>query len=420
MRHIWCHRLKNKLIVLMAFVLAFSLYSGNVTAEPSSSAAASSSAAPSSSADSSGSKSAQQRKKEAEESKAAEEEKKRETEKQKEETEKQKKETEEHLSQVNQRAIDLNVEAVSVQEKFENKRQEVSDTADELKAAQDQVKQQYESMKKRFKLIYEKGTTGYVEIILESKSIAEMINRTQYVSAALESDKALLENFKNKVETINNLKTKLEQDEADLRNLSIEAKNKLQQAKNSIEEAKATIRQQEETIRKQEESIENSAQRIKELEKEIIIADKEIGTTGGKQGAQTTQTQVTKGESVSVEASDRDMIAAMVWCEVGAEGMEEKKGVASVIVNRLKSSHYPDTVQAVLYQNRQFQPTWSKTSDGSTTKFLLALANGAPSDCYSAADWALAGNSNVGEAIGFKLASTGIEGIVIGKVVFFS
>ena len=119
-------------------------------------------------------------------------------------------------------------------------------------------------------------------------------------------------------------------------------------------------------------------------------------------------------------ASDRDMIAAMVWCEVGAEGMEEKKGVASVIVNRLKSSKYPNTVQAVLYQNRQFQPTWSKTSDGTTTKFLLALANGAPADCYTAADWALAGNSNVGDAIGFKLASTGIEGIVIGKVVFFS
>lgn len=402
MRQVRRHNFKFIITVLMACVITFSSYSGNVTAEPSSS------------------KSAEERKKEAEASKAAEEKKKQETEREKAETERQKQETQEHLSEVNQRAIDLNVEAVTVQEKFENKRQEVSDTADELKVAQDQVKKQYESMKKRFKLIYEKGTTGYVEIILESRSIAEMINRTQYVSAALESDKALLESFKEKVENINNLKTKLEQDEEDLKNLSIEAKNKLQQAKNSIEEAKETIKQQEETIRKQEESIKNSAQRIKELEKEIIIADKEIGTTGGKQGAQTTQTQVTKGDSVSVEASDRDMIAAMVWCEVGMEGMEEKKGVASVIVNRLKSPKYPNTVQAVLYQNRQFQPTWSKTSDGSTTKFLLALASGAPADCYSAADWALAGNSNVGDAIGFKLASTGIEGIVIGKVVFFS
>lgn len=402
MRQVRRHNLKFIITLLVAFAMTFSAYSGNVTAEPSSS------------------KSAEERKKEAEASKAAEEKKKQETEREKAETERQKQETQEHLSEVNQRAIDLNVEAATVQEKFENKRQEVSDTADELKAARDQVKKQYESMKKRFKLIYEKGTAGYVEIILESRSIAEMINRTQYVSAALESDKALLESFREKVESINNLKTKLEQDEEVLKNLSVEAKNKLQQAKNSIEEAKETIRQQEETIRQQEESIKNSAQRIKELEKEIIIADKEIGTTGGKQGAQTTQTQVTKGDSISVEASDRDMIAAMVWCEVGAEGMEEKKGVASVIVNRLKSPRYPNTVQAVLYQNRQFQPTWSKTSDGSTTKFLLALANGAPADCYSAADWALAGNSNVGDAIGFKLASTGIEGIVIGKVVFFS
>ncbi len=163
-----------------------------------------------------------------------------------------------------------------------------------------------------------------------------------------------------------------------------------------------------------------SAARIKELEKEILIADKEIGTTGGKKGEQTTQTEVTKTDSVSVGADDRDMIAAMIWCEVGAEGMEEKKGVASVIVNRLKSTRYPNTVQAVLYQNMQFAPTWETTSDGSTTKFLLALSNGAPDSCYKAADWALAGNSNVGDSIGFKLASTGIEGIVIGKVVFFN
>ena len=409
--------LKFIVIVLMVFALSFTSFTRYAAAEPSSS-----------------SKSAEQRKKEAEESKAAEEKRKKEmeeekekTEREKEETEKQKKETEAYLSEVNRRAIDLNTEAVDAQQKVENKRQEISDTSEELKTAQEQVKLQYENMKKRLKFIYEKGTTSYLEVILESKSISEMINRTQYVSKALESDKALLETFKGKVETINELKQKLEKDESDLKVLSADANNKLAQAKNSIEEAKQTIRNQDATIRDQEESIRDkedeiaiSAARIKALEKEILIADKEIGTTGGTKGEQTTETKVTKTDGVSVDASDRDMIAAMIWCEVGAEGMEEKKGVASVIVNRLKSTRYPNTVQAVLYQNMQFAPTWELTSDGTTTKFMLALANGAPSACYSAADWALAGNSNVGDAIGFKLASTGIEGIVIGKVVFFN
>ncbi|MBR5336686.1 MAG: cell wall hydrolase [Lachnospiraceae bacterium] len=409
--------LKFIVIALTVFALSFTCYTRYTAAEPSSS-----------------SKSAEQRKKEAEESKAAEEKRKKEmeeekarTEREKQETEQQKKETEAYLSEVNKRAIDLNTEAASAQQKYEDKRQEVSDTAQELKSAEEQVKLQYENMKKRFKFIYEKGTTGYIEVILESRSISEMINRTQYVSKVLESDKALLEAFKGKVLEINGLKQKLEQDESDLKVLSADANNKLAQARNSIEEAKQTIREQDATIRDQEESIRDkedeiavSAARIKALEKEILIADKEIGTTGGTKGEQTTEQKVTKTDSVSVGASDRDMIAAMIWCEVGAEGMEEKKGVASVIVNRLKSTRYPNTVQAVLFQNMQFAPTWEMTSDGTTSKFMLALANGAPSACYSAADWALAGNSNVGDAIGFKLASTGIEGIVIGKVVFFN
>ena len=87
-------------------------------------------------------------------------------------------------------------------------------------------------------------------------------------------------------------------------------------------------------------------------------------------------------------------------------------GVGSVICNRIKSSRYPNDLESVLWQNMQFAPTWEG-------KYTAALERDMPAVCYQAARQAASGYSNVGDHIGFKLASTGIEGIVIGKIVFF-
>ena len=61
-------------------------------------------------------------------------------------------------------------------------------------------------------------------------------------------------------------------------------------------------------------------------------------------------------------AYDMKILASLVWLEAGAEPMNGKIGVASVIFNRVQSSLFPNTVHDVIYDNKygvQFPPAFS-------------------------------------------------------------
>jgi len=339
------------------------------------------------------------------EGKKAAEEKKAEEEKKKSQAEGDKADTESYINELNSKAASLKEQAAEVQAQCDAKTVEISEINKKLDAATVAAKNQYTNMRKRIKLMYEKGTSGYLEAIFSSGSISEMLNRAQYISEVFGFDKKLVENYNNKVSEIKDLKAQLEEDKKELESLNASAKEKIKYANESMATAQAELKAYV-------KSISDSEEKIKEYEKEIIAQGASVGTGTGKTGNQTTQKEIIQGDGVSVTSEELDMMAAMIYCEAGAEGFEEMLGVASVIVNRLKSSKYPNTMEAVLWQKGQFAPTWEG-------KFAKALAKGAPPVCYEAARKALSGYSNVGTSIGFKLASTGIEGIVIGKIVFF-
>ena len=114
---------------------------------------------------------------------------------------------------------------------------------------------------------------------------------------------------------------------------------------------------------------------------------------------------------ISCSDSELDMLAAIVYCEAGGESYKGKLAVAAVVVNRVKSSRYPDDVEAVIKQKSQFSPVRSG-------RFAKTLKKGAPSSCYDAAIEALQGESPVGNAMSFR-AGHSRKGIQIGNQYFF-
>lgn len=54
--------------------------------------------------------------------------------------------------------------------------------------------------------------------------------------------------------------------------------------------------------------------------------------------------------------SERRLLERLVECEAGAESMEGKIAVVNVVLNRIKSKDFPDTITAVIYQKNQFEP----------------------------------------------------------------
>lgn len=106
------------------------------------------------------------------------------------------------------------------------------------------------------------------------------------------------------------------------------------------------------------------------------------------------------------------LLAALIHCEARGESYEGQVAVGAVVMNRVRSKLFPDTVYGVIYAPGQFTPAM-------TGKLDQVLASGKINEsCYKAATEALSGVSNVGDRLYFRRVN-GREGLVIGNHVFY-
>ncbi|PLT35021.1 cell wall hydrolase [Bacillus sp. V5-8f] len=70
---------------------------------------------------------------------------------------------------------------------------------------------------------------------------------------------------------------------------------------------------------------------------------------------------VKPGEALQIpksplKPSDKELLARLVHAEAKGEPYKGKVAVATVVLNRIKSEQFPDTVRDVIYQKNQFEP----------------------------------------------------------------
>src|SRR5690625_4414245 len=58
----------------------------------------------------------------------------------------------------------------------------------------------------------------------------------------------------------------------------------------------------------------------------------------------------------SPSTSERDLMAQLIRAEGEAEPYSGKVAIADVVLNRVDSTSFPDTIAEVIYQPRQFEP----------------------------------------------------------------
>lgn len=117
-------------------------------------------------------------------------------------------------------------------------------------------------------------------------------------------------------------------------------------------------------------------------------------------------------EAVLTSASELNILAALVQCEAGGESYEGQLAVASVVMNRVRCGAYPNTITDVIYASGQFSPA------NSTKISNLALSGNIKASCLQAAQEAINGNCNIGDALHFRRAGNK-DGIIIGNHVFW-
>ncbi len=98
--------------------------------------------------------------------------------------------------------VDVILKLSTLEEELAIKQDELAQTEEQLEQARKDEKNQYESMKLRIRFMYEKGDSAMLTSILESKSIAELLNRVEYVNQVYDYDRNLLTEYKNTKEQV--------------------------------------------------------------------------------------------------------------------------------------------------------------------------------------------------------------------------
>lgn len=132
-------------------------------------------------------------------------------------------------------------------------------------------------------------------------------------------------------------------------------------------------------------------------------------------GCLQTQTITVEAKSKTVKASEKDMktMAAVCYLEAGTN-YKNCLAVANVILNRVKSKSYPNTINGVVYQKSQF----------SVAKRVKKYVNKPKKTCMKAVKDALAGQNNINNRKSFRSASYARgkkykNSVKIGDNVFF-
>ena len=122
--------------------------------------------------------------------------------------------------------------------------------------------------------------------------------------------------------------------------------------------------------------------------------------------AQETSSELTASD---VNSKDLDLLAALIYCEAGNQSEEGKIAVGQVVMNRVESSSFANSINDVIYESGQFTPAGSG--------WLDEVIGNAPSECYDAALAAMNGEGTVGDALYFNTGSG--KGTKIGDHQFY-
>lgn len=119
-------------------------------------------------------------------------------------------------------------------------------------------------------------------------------------------------------------------------------------------------------------------------------------------------------EEIHAQQKEADvrLLAALIYCEAGNQPYDGKVAVGAVVMNRIASSRFPNTLEGVIYQRGQFTPAMN----GKLGRILSS--NRIPVACFEAARDAMSGANPIGNALFFNTGRVGSVGYKLGDHYF--
>ena len=322
----------------------------------------------------------------------------------------------EDLTELSESIEELSTQVLHKEEEIAAKQAEIDAATEELNASVAKQEKQYEDMKKRIRFMYE-YSQGSIYMSLLGTGFSNFISKSEYIKDLTAYDRKMLEEYKLVTEEVTEKKTALEKEQAEL----VSAKNEL----TGLEDE--TKKQKEEVTVSIEETREDIADSLADIQDAQAIADaidqqleeaiayeaelekKKAAEDAARIAAIKAAEEANKNRQAVVisDSSDAELLAALIYCEAGGEPYEGQLAVGSVVMNRVRSASFPNSVSGVIYQSGQFTPA-------SSGRLATVLANNLTTNsCRSAAASVLAGNIPYPNYLYFRSARVSLPGVAV-------
>lgn len=349
-------------------------------------------------------KKAEEQKKETEEQKKAVDEKK-------ENLEDTKRQLQDYLNRLNNELQEISDNLERIEEKIHKKEYEIVQARLDIEDAKLEEKRQYDLMKKRLKAIYERGETTLFETFLHTSNYSDYLNKAEYLGKLEEYDRQMFDELKAQREAVEEKESILEQEVEQLNELLDDSQAERDKVSTLVNSTSGTIAATNGAISAAEIEQKEYEEELKQQEANISALNKKLEEEKAMTEKAGRMSWSSTGE-LGFNVSDRELLACLIYCEAGGEPYTGQVAVGSVVINRMRSAVFPNTMVGVIYQKGQFTPARSG-------RLATRLSLGATESCYRAADEAMAGAQPVGNCLYFRTKIPRINGIIIGGHVFY-
>lgn len=330
------------------------------------------------------------------------------------------------LSEINNQLQEIGNHLVSLDTQINEKQAEIAALEGELTQLSQSMEEQYASMKLRIKYLYERSDADVLELLFHSKSLSEFLQKTEYIQQLTQYDRDMLEQTESiynrqqtakqeldtDVSELTALKTEAEKEQENLKILLAKTQQEFDNSSSSISEAEQLALAYEEQL--EQERIAREKEEAEAASREA--ASREAASKAAQQAADNAGTDtsgIPVSTPISYDVSDLSMLAAIIECEAGNQPYEGKLAVGSVVINRVNSPRFANSISGVLFAPGQFTPVASG-------RFTIVLARGASASCIQAAQEVLNGRITI-NALYFHVYRSGIDnyGTIIGDHIFY-
>ena len=287
-------------------------------------------------------------------------------------------------------------------EKAENEMSQVSaeivTLTDELNDIRKQLDEKQALLKKRIRNVYEKGgSRGMLNNILDAGSFRDALNRFEYLTAMVRYDRQKIAECRELEKQLEEKVAEVEAREEEINAYQEDLDDKYSELEDLTDEVRGKLDVTNSSISAEAGKLKDFDTQLATLDKAMKSLESQTAAAQARLAQQVAARLAMKKEdtsgSYSASGSELEWLAATIQAEAGGESYTGKLGVGSVIMNRVKSSAFPNDIKSVITQNMQFASYRSG-------KVELIIANGPNSSCISAAEEVL-GGARVGDYLFF-------------------